>query len=133
MDKLETLAERLAWAREKKELTQDALAKLAGVSQSTIGNLEAGIRDSARKIAKMAEVLGVDALWLSDGKGEPFAPTIKAVNIPPPAPRLQLVEDQEALLLHHFRSTDDDGKVSIMTTAERQRKVVLSLIVNNKT
>lgn len=67
---MKTLAERLVWAREQKGLTQDGLAKLSGVSQSTIGNLESGLRQTARKIVNIATVLGVDPLWLAEGKGK---------------------------------------------------------------
>lgn len=43
----------------------------AGVSQSTIGNLEAGTRNSARRLPQIADTLGVSALWLAEGKGKP--------------------------------------------------------------
>lgn len=64
---MDTLAKRLIWAREKKGMTQQQLAKAADVAQSTIGNLEAGIRLTCRKVAAIADVLEVDALWLSEG------------------------------------------------------------------
>lgn len=66
---MKTLAERLTWARERKELTQAGLGKLAGVSQGTIGNLESGLRKEARRIVQIAAALNVDPLWLADGKG----------------------------------------------------------------
>jgi phage repressor protein C with HTH and peptisase S24 domain len=68
---MNTLAERLAWARTQKNLSQAALAKLSGVSQSTIGNLESGLRLSARRLAHIAETLEVSALWLAEGIGSP--------------------------------------------------------------
>jgi len=68
---MKTLAERLSWARNQKQMSQSELAKLAGVSQSTIGNLEAGIRSSARKITSIAMILDVDAAWLAEGVGVP--------------------------------------------------------------
>jgi phage repressor protein C with HTH and peptisase S24 domain len=68
---MRTLAERLTWAREQKTLTQEGLAKLSGVSQGTIGNLEAGIRHTARKILEIAAALDVDPMWLSNGTGTP--------------------------------------------------------------
>ncbi|WP_048996779.1 helix-turn-helix domain-containing protein [Burkholderia multivorans] len=69
-----TLAERLKWARINAGLSQEELGKKAGVSQSTIGNLEAGTRSSARRLPQIANVLGVDALWLAEGLGKPNAP-----------------------------------------------------------
>lgn len=73
---MRTLAERLIWAREQKGLTQESLGKLSGVSQSTIGNLESGIRQSARKIVDIAKALDVDPIWLANGEGvaKPIAP-----------------------------------------------------------
>lgn len=65
------LANRLIDARTKKGMTQEDLAKAAGVSQSTIGNLESRIRHTARKLAVIAHVLGVNAYWLETGKGSP--------------------------------------------------------------
>lgn len=76
---MKTLAERLAWARNEKQLSQQQLADLAGVSQSTIGNLEAGIRSSARKITSIASALGVSAAWLADGQGEASDPSLPPV------------------------------------------------------
>lgn len=52
-------------------MSQATLAKLSGVSQSTIGNLESGLRMSARRLAHIAEALEVNALWLAEGIGSP--------------------------------------------------------------
>jgi len=79
---MDTLAERLTWAREQKGLTQAALAKLSGVTQSTIGNLESGLRLSARRIIDIATALDVDPIWLANGQGTPQS----AVAAPPPPP-----------------------------------------------
>lgn len=86
---MKTLAERLAWARVQKELSQQELAKLSGVSQSTIGNLESGTRLSARRILNIAEALGVNASWLADGVGEPFQAT-KWGAVPPLANAMEV-------------------------------------------
>ncbi|MCX8566855.1 MAG: Transcriptional regulator, contains XRE-family HTH domain [Glomeribacter sp. 1016415] len=69
---METLAKRLTWARHQKKMPQVILARLVGVTQSAIGNLETGARLSSRHTAKIAAVLGVDALWLSEGTGQPY-------------------------------------------------------------
>ncbi|WP_321799744.1 helix-turn-helix transcriptional regulator [Burkholderia sp. BCC1988] len=66
-----TLADRLKWARTQAHLSQEQLGDKAGVSQSTIGNLEAGTRQSARRLPQIAAALGVDSLWLAEGKGKP--------------------------------------------------------------
>lgn len=66
---VETLAKRLTFAREAKQLTQAQLAKTAGVASGTIGMLEAGRRLTARKIVGIAGVLGVRVQWLAEGIG----------------------------------------------------------------
>ncbi|WP_087723369.1 helix-turn-helix domain-containing protein [Pandoraea sp. PE-S2T-3] len=70
-----SLAERLRWARTNAGLSQDQLGAKAGVSQSTIGNLESGTRNTARRLPQIAEVLGVNALWLAEGTGSPGVST----------------------------------------------------------
>jgi phage repressor protein C with HTH and peptisase S24 domain len=80
---MRTLAERLTWARERKALTQEGLGKLSGVSQSTIGNLESGIRQSARKIVDIAKALDVDPIWLANGEGEATPSATAGVVVSP--------------------------------------------------
>lgn len=81
---MNNLAQRLIQARENKGLTQGALAKLAGVSQGTIGNLEAGLRNSARKIVEIAAALDVDPAWLANGKGSMVSTPTPARSINQP-------------------------------------------------
>lgn len=70
MTTLRTLAERLVFAREKAGFTQEALAKAAGVAQSTIAGLESGYRKGSAKLAQIAHALGISPIWLATGKGE---------------------------------------------------------------
>lgn len=64
-----TLATRLITSRKAKGLSQEELAKKAGLkSQSIIGMLESGARKSSSYIPQIAEALGVDAVWLATGK-----------------------------------------------------------------
>jgi transcriptional regulator with XRE-family HTH domain len=72
---LDTVAKRLKFARLKKEWSQGQLADLAGVAQSTIGNIEAGIRLSPGSQPQIADALGVRLKWLRDGEGEMEAGT----------------------------------------------------------
>jgi transcriptional regulator with XRE-family HTH domain len=65
---VKTLANRIKESRERLKLTQAGLAKASGVSQGTIGNLESGIRKSAREILSIAAALGVSPQWLATGK-----------------------------------------------------------------
>lgn len=67
---MDSLSSRLAHARELRNLTQTQLAKLADVSQSTIGNIEAGIRGGLNSLAPIANALQIRYQWLRDGEGE---------------------------------------------------------------
>jgi len=68
---MDTLGKRLAAAREKKGLSQAALAKRVGAGQSTIASIESRNKDaSGLLLLRIARVLGVDLVWLIEG-GEP--------------------------------------------------------------
>lgn len=54
-----TLAQRIKQTRELRGYTQAQLAKAAGVRQSTVGNLEAGIRTSTERVLELAAALRV--------------------------------------------------------------------------
>lgn len=77
---MKTLAERLAEARSETGLSQGALAKQAGCGQSTIASIERGRNQGSTILPRLAEILGVNALWLSEGRG-PMRPGAA----PPPA------------------------------------------------
>lgn len=78
---MKTIAERLKAAREWKGWKQAQLAVAADVSTGTIGNIEAGIRQSKGSIPQIAAALGVDYQWLANGKGE-MLPAPSAPNQP---------------------------------------------------
>lgn len=117
---METLAKRLIAARTEKGLSQQALATLAGVAQSTIGGLEAGTRESARKITAIADALGVSAAWLADGRGprEPLAvPPAAPPERPVTRPQLQWVNEDEAEILSLYRQCADKATALVVLQA----------------
>ena len=82
---MDTLATRLSQAREESGLSQTELAERAGCSQGLVGNLETSRQQSSAKLPRMAQVLGVEALWLAEGKGpkkknDAGKPAVKAVT-----------------------------------------------------
>lgn len=79
---MKTLADRLKYARQQCKLSQTELAKKSDVSQGLIGQLERGENEGTKHIAKIANALGVDAFWLTDGigVGEP-RPTGATISI----------------------------------------------------
>ena len=72
---MKTLKERLVYAREQKKMSQTALGKAIGKSQSAIAALETGRNQGTTHIAKIADVLGVSPMWLETGQGEMYSNT----------------------------------------------------------
>lgn len=62
-------ADRLRHARLLRGFTQARLAKASGLSQSAVANYEAGIRQTAKEIFRLAGALRVSAIWLKEGDG----------------------------------------------------------------
>ena len=92
---MKTLAQRLAKARIDSGMTQPELAKEAGVKNaSTIGMLESGARLKSSYIPAMAKVLGLEALWLAEGKGQKY----------------------------RDKNTEEDGSVPFVTPVPQQRR-----------
>src|SRR5574343_680318 len=63
---VDKLASRLKKVRDDRGLTQAELAKLAGVGQSAIGNIESGKRGGLQSLASIALALQVNYRWLRD-------------------------------------------------------------------
>ena len=67
---MDTLQERLIHARKQKKMSQAELGAAIGKSQSSIAALETGRNKASTDIAKIANALGVSAIWLDTGQGE---------------------------------------------------------------
>lgn len=63
--------DRVTWAREERGPTQKQLAVLVGCSQQNIGKAETQGAEGSSYTVQIAAELGVNALWLATGKGEP--------------------------------------------------------------
>jgi len=66
---MDTLASRMRSARHAKGLSQAQLAKLVKCGQTTIASIENGRNQGSTVLARVADVLGVAALWLAEGRG----------------------------------------------------------------
>lgn len=120
-DQLRTLGGRLKWARKKRQLSQAALAALAGVSQGTVGNIEAGIRDKPRELLSLAAALKVSPAWLETGKGDWEE---SAKTQPKAGSVFEEMTEDEILLLKNFRAMlDDDQKHFSEEIASRAAKM----------
>ena len=114
-----TLAERLKWARNRRNWSQEQLADAAGVRQSTIGNLESGQSQTARKITAIASALEVSAVWLAEGTGSPAVTAEDGKRSTDTSEvRLQWINDEESLMLSLYRGTDEDGRDSLLQLAK---------------
>ena len=93
---MNTPGERIRKRRKELNLRQGEFAKLAGVAQSTLSDIERGDSKlpSAAVLMRMAEVLKVTQAWIITGKDGEIA-------IPTP---------QEQELLTKFRELDDVKK-----------------------
>lgn len=82
MNMEQTPGERLKQARKARGITQAALARAAGLTQSAVGNIEAGTRGFGASVVDLAEALCVKVRWLSTGEGpmEPDDATRDTIN-----------------------------------------------------
>lgn len=67
---MNTLAQRLKYARELANLSQQEVAKRANISQPTYFKIENGSTLKPRNILEIAQALTVNAHWLATGEGE---------------------------------------------------------------
>ncbi|APH54885.1 Transcriptional repressor [Granulibacter bethesdensis] len=90
-----TVGERMRHARLQRGWSQDALAKEAGTSQTTIDKIERNLTQRSRALPRLAQCLGVDLLTLDPdylGDYQPVPPGIAAppsvmkAEAPPPPP-----------------------------------------------
>lgn len=66
---METIGQRVRWAREQREVERKELAKAAGVSYSMLADLENGKAHTTTKLHKIATRLRVRVEWLENGSG----------------------------------------------------------------
>jgi phage repressor protein C with HTH and peptisase S24 domain len=66
-----TVGDRIKARRTAIGISQRELAIRAGLAQPTISSLEQNIASNSRSLALIAQALGVSALWLQTGEGEP--------------------------------------------------------------
>ena len=100
-DEPKSLGQRVAWARERLGLSQSDLARKAGMTQSAIGNIEAGIRTRPRQLLELAQALNVSQRWLLTGtENRP----VRAVQQSPAAYAVENeLSEVERVLIQMFR------------------------------
>ncbi|MDV8151947.1 helix-turn-helix transcriptional regulator [Acinetobacter pittii] len=74
---------RLKLSRKNAGITQSELAMGAGISQSTISQIESGSTSFGKYLTAIARVLGVDAHWLQTGREDSASVKINQVCLAP--------------------------------------------------
>ena len=120
---MNTLSERIKYARKLAGLSQAALAKTVEISQSAIAMLENGTRAGSASMPQIAQALNVNAVWLVTGKGEMSsqAPAQWDTNVVPitslhPVPIISWVRAGAFSDIEEFTS-EDFVQVDVSTSA----------------
>ncbi|WP_313959547.1 helix-turn-helix domain-containing protein, partial [Bordetella pertussis] len=66
---MKKFSDRLKHARRLRQLSQENLAHISGLSQSAVASYENGLRQSSRSIRKLAIALQVNLDWFETGVG----------------------------------------------------------------
>lgn len=66
------LKDRLKHARRYAQLTQSDLAEKAGIKQASVSEIERGISRTSVHLVKLAQICGVNPVWLAEGVGQVF-------------------------------------------------------------
>lgn len=66
------LKDRLKHARRYAQLTQSDLAERAGIKQASISEIERGLSRTSGHLVKLAQICGVNPVWLAQGVGQMF-------------------------------------------------------------
>ncbi|MEO5334541.1 MAG: helix-turn-helix domain-containing protein [Magnetococcus sp. YQC-5] len=99
-------SQRFKTARRHAGLTQQALAKLVGISQAAIHKLEAGHFQSSRKTVLIALVCQVNPVWLETGVGDMITiPSQKPEETMPLPPEPIKITDQLNAMARHVDQT----------------------------
>lgn len=80
MDSMTSLGQNLRTARKAAKLTQTQLAKRAGVSCTTVSDIERGRNQSSKDLYELAQALKVSVEWLMTGEEVPNAGHESAIN-----------------------------------------------------
>ena len=109
-----TLADRLVQARTDRGLSQEDVAKSAGMTQQSYSDLERGISKRTTRIGSLAHALRVDAYWLETGTGDSLMPA-------------RVADDTGDYVVSHV---DDQGLVKIVLgLAKDKRAALLALLM----
>jgi transcriptional regulator with XRE-family HTH domain len=98
-----SVGERIRSLRVDRKLSQEALAKLLGIKQGSLTQLETGKSKapSSKTLTKLARVFEVDPEWLMTGKG--------------PQQVVSALSEKESELVLSFRQLSEEGQDYILS------------------
>ncbi|WNW11859.1 S24 family peptidase [Pseudomonas sp. DTU_2021_1001937_2_SI_NGA_ILE_001] len=79
------LKDRLKLARKNAGLSQSELAERAGIKQASVSEIERGLSRTSGYLVKIAQICGVDPIWLAEGtapSGQPSLPALAPAEPP---------------------------------------------------
>ncbi|MFU2049737.1 helix-turn-helix domain-containing protein [Bordetella hinzii] len=100
---MNTFSDRLREARVLRGYTQQALARVAGLSQSAIASYECGRRHSSRATRRLARALHVHLDWLETGAGPRDLRGV--VELQEPAPQAPALHPRDQFILNRLIHT----------------------------
>lgn len=115
--KMDTFGDRLRKLRLGRKLSQESLAKLIGIKQGSLTQLETGKSKgpSSKTLTKLARIFDIDPEWLMTGKGAQQP--------------VSALEGSEAELIAAYRQLSPEGQEYILSRTkvlqedEQQRKL----------
>lgn len=121
------LKDRLIEARLEAGLSQEELAKLAGLkNQSNVGNIENGHRKSTSYVVQLAHALNVEPLWLATGKGPKRRHDDQSNAIDLQKNKLEIQESCDYSTIPHFAITASLGTgIDLIDTEDVIEKMTL--------
>ncbi len=105
---------RVREARMAAKLSQKDLAAIVGLSQPTLSELETSESTGSTSLASIAAALGVSALWLETGKGNPKSAEGNLTN---QVSVLGELKTAELMLVTIYRSLPSESQEKLTKTA----------------
>lgn len=134
------IGQRIREARKAAGMTQGQLAAKVGMKQNSISELEKGDSAGTTNVAKFAQALHVNALWLETGAGDRAPNGAHLALVDGSADdiasqlesmiSLKLITTREASLLRNFRMASMDGKEKIEAMSELAERDQLFVVHN---
>ena len=113
---MNTLGERIKYARKIKGITQTKIKELCGISSGNLSEIENDkVSPTSNALLSLKRILGVSVDWLLTGEGEMFPSNVgtqpKPVEIPPFA--IEELNGEQKELLMAFSCLDSHGKYAV--------------------